>query len=67
MRETGTCDHCGSAAGSVFVHGHEQCISCGTVQVPCCEGAESCATAVPASTALSLPALLPPAPQGSPN
>ena len=33
------CLHCGQAAGSVFVHGHVQCLACGCVQVPCCEGA----------------------------
>jgi hypothetical protein len=33
------CLHCGQAAGSVFVHGHVQCLACGTVQIPCCEGA----------------------------
>ncbi len=33
------CLHCGRAAGSIFIHGHEQCLACGTVQVPCCEGA----------------------------
>ena len=67
MRENGICDYCGSTAGSVFVHGHEQCVSCGSVQVPCCEGAESCPAATSTVTALSLPALPPAAAEPEPR
>jgi hypothetical protein len=39
VRDCSICDHCGQAAGSVFVHGHYQCLACHSVQIPCCEGA----------------------------
>lgn len=32
------CLYCGSEEGRVFVHGHYQCISCGTNVDPCCSG-----------------------------
>ncbi len=32
------CGYCGSQLGSIFIHGHEQCIECRNVLVGCCEG-----------------------------
>ncbi len=32
------CPWCGRPLRLVFVHGHEQCASCGAPVVPCCEG-----------------------------
>lgn len=34
------CNYCGMVTISVRVHGHEQCVNCGTNVEPCCEGAE---------------------------
>ena len=35
------CPSCGSYRGVVFVHGHGQCIACGTNTEPCCSGANA--------------------------
>ncbi len=43
------CYHCGQAAGSVFVHGHYQCLACRSVQIPCCDGAAVSATSAEVS------------------
>ena len=32
------CNYCGMITVPIRVHGHEQCINCGTNVVPCCEG-----------------------------
>jgi len=32
------CDYCGMETVRARVHGHEQCIHCGTNVEPCCEG-----------------------------
>lgn len=34
----GACPFCGGMGGTVQVHGHGQCASCGTNIHPCCEG-----------------------------
>ncbi len=39
MSESSICSFCDQAAGTLFVHGHYQCLACGSVQIPCCEGA----------------------------
>ena len=36
------CERCGTELKSVFVHGHEQCVSCGQVVYDCCQGEVSC-------------------------
>lgn len=36
------CQRCGQDLKSVFVHGHEQCLSCGQVVYDCCQGEVSC-------------------------
>lgn len=33
------CPMCGTAAPTVYVHGHSQCASCGVNIDPCCGGA----------------------------
>ncbi len=33
------CPFCGRAAGTVYVHGHVQCLACGLNVDPCCGGA----------------------------
>jgi hypothetical protein len=35
------CPSCGSSRGVVFVHGHGQCVACGTNTEPCCAGASA--------------------------
>jgi hypothetical protein len=35
------CPSCGSRRGVVFVHGHGQCVACGTNTEPCCAGASA--------------------------
>ena len=31
------CSYCSQSSQTVFVHGHEQCVFCGTNILPCCE------------------------------
>ena len=39
MKEWPTkCDYCGMETENTRVHGHEQCVCCGTNVEPCCEG-----------------------------
>lgn len=35
------CPSCGSRRGVVFVHGHGQCVACGSNTEPCCAGASA--------------------------
>jgi len=35
------CDRCGEELRTIFVHGHEQCVTCGQVIYDCCQG-ETC-------------------------
>ena len=32
------CPYCGRKYQTINVHGHEQCVHCGTNLEPCCEG-----------------------------
>ena len=41
MKTNEFCPMCRSAKGSVFVHGHYQCLDCKQNIYPCCSG-ESC-------------------------
>ena len=34
------CPSCGRSSQNVFVHGHEQCVVCRTIEEPCCSGQE---------------------------
>ena len=38
MAEMNRCDYCGRITERVRVHGHEQCVFCGTNVDPCCNG-----------------------------
>ncbi len=45
------CDRCGEELKTVFVHGHEQCLTCSQVIYDCCQGEVSCGSPTPSQEA----------------